>query len=433
MQAMKKIWKFMSSMKFALILLVILAAACSGGSFITQGQSYEWYTSAYSETAAAAIKLLGLDHVFTCWWFIVITVFLCVNLLLCNVLRAPHLVKRFREMADPAGMLRRRAPGDVPAVSDASDARKVFEKMGFRSPKSGTDQEGRAFLYAYRHRAGLWGAWLCHLGILILIAGFALGQMTKREYTVYGVPGQSRPIGDTHYALSIDSFEIGLRGDDTVEQYTSGLTMYNIDDGSSRSAQVSVNHPATLYGMKLYQNSTGYAADIAVLKDGKEIQRETVCAGEVLEVEDKEGLAIAFMAFYPDYYMDAGTGPMTRSSAMNNPGYLYQAYYQNQIIGMNVLTGEDVITIDEYTVVFSDPQSYTLIQIKQDRFTPMALAGGLIILAGLFLAFYLQSAALLAWEEENGSWRIVGECRKGGALFEERLAECITPERRKPE
>ena len=38
---MKKLWKFLGSMRFAIILLVILAAACAGGSFITQGLSYE--------------------------------------------------------------------------------------------------------------------------------------------------------------------------------------------------------------------------------------------------------------------------------------------------------------------------------------------------------------------------------------------------------
>ena len=70
-----------------------------------------------------------------------------------------------------------------------------------------------------------------------------------------------------------------------------------------------------------------------------------------------------------------------------------------------------------------------LLVVKCPEMTWLAM----LVLLGLFLAFYLQSAALLAWEEENGSWRIVGECRKGGALFEERLAECITPERRKPE
>ncbi|MBR0063800.1 MAG: cytochrome c biogenesis protein ResB, partial [Oscillospiraceae bacterium] len=46
---MKKVWKFLSSMKFAIILLVVLAAACSLGSFIQQGKSYEYYSAEYGE------------------------------------------------------------------------------------------------------------------------------------------------------------------------------------------------------------------------------------------------------------------------------------------------------------------------------------------------------------------------------------------------
>ena len=38
---MKKIWTFLGSMRFAILLLVILAAACAGGSFLTQWLSYE--------------------------------------------------------------------------------------------------------------------------------------------------------------------------------------------------------------------------------------------------------------------------------------------------------------------------------------------------------------------------------------------------------
>ena len=52
---MKKVWKFLTSMKFAIILLVILSLAMAGGSFIPQKLELEEYASMYSERAAAAI------------------------------------------------------------------------------------------------------------------------------------------------------------------------------------------------------------------------------------------------------------------------------------------------------------------------------------------------------------------------------------------
>ena len=54
--------------------------------------------------------------------------------------------------------------------------------------------------------------------------------------------------------------------------------------------------------------------------------------------------------------------------------------------------------------------------MKRDSFTWLVLLGGLITLAGLALAFWLQPKAVCAIREGKG-WRVRGQCRKGGALF----------------
>ena len=96
MNFLKKAGRFLCSMKFAMILLVILVAACTAGSLIPQGEVMSYYTAGYSEHVAGAILLFGLDDVFHCGWFIVLTLFLCLNLLLCNVLHFPNLIRRMK-------------------------------------------------------------------------------------------------------------------------------------------------------------------------------------------------------------------------------------------------------------------------------------------------------------------------------------------------
>ena len=117
--------------------------------------------------------------------------------------------------------------------------------------------------------------------------------------------------------------------------------------------------------------------------------------------------------------------PRTATGRLNNPATLYTVYYQEQILGMDVLLGEEELTIDDYTVVFSDPQPYTLIQIKKDAFTPLAFAGGLITLLGLFLAFYVQTAKVWAVETDPGIWSVSGSSRKGGLLFAEQFQQAV--------
>ena len=406
-------------MQFALILLLVLAAACAFGSFITQGQTLSWYTTSYGERAAAAIMLFGLDDVFHSIWFVVITAFLCLNLIFCNVIRAPGLIRLWKAGFVPEK--REKSCGRIYGTSE-KDPAELFSEMGFRKTVSGSFEDGTEYIYAVKNKAGIWGAWLCHLGILILIIGFGVGQMLKTETAVYGVTGQSKRIGDTSYVLTIDDFRIDLRGDETVDQYTTDFTVRNVSNGDEMSGTTSVNHPAAMFGMKFYQNSTGWAAAMHVSKGGEEIQNGVVCVGEVTPITEVPGLSILIQAFYPDFFMDADGEIGTRTSELRNPYYLYIAYYNERVIGMNALGASEYITIDDLTVWFTDPQSYTLIQITTEPFSKLALAGGIVIMLGLLLALYVQPAEMWA-RKKDGLWLVTGLSRKGGVLFDRALRE----------
>ena len=428
---MKKLLKFLSSMGFAITLLVVLAAACVVASFVTQGQSEAWYAEVYGQGAAALIVGLGLDDAFHSWWFLTLTAFLCGNLLLCNLTRLKALIARTKREADPQAALT--APADATAAGVA-DPLLVFERLRLPKPKA-YDVAGQKVLFSGKNRLGLWGPWVCHLGILLLIVGFTLGQLLHEEYTVYGVPGDTKPIGDTGYYLTIDDFQVKLRDDDTVEQYVAEISVFRAPQGSttvpdSKSATVSVNHPARLYGFKVYQNSTGYAARVSVDEDGTPLQTGIVCAGEGIEIADAPGLYVYLNAFYPDFYLQPGAGPMTLSGKMNNPAYLYSITYRDSMVGMNYwLPAEEPITVNDYSITFLEPQSYTLLQVKVDRFQGLALLGGLMTMLGLILAFYLLPARAWAVQGEDGTWTVCGQSRKGGALFREEFDRAAKAEK----
>lgn len=418
MTNVKKIWKFLSSMRFAIILLALLAASCALSSLVTQGQTYEWYAARYSPRTAAVILALHLDDAFHSWWFVLLSGFLVLNLLLCNLLRFPALYRRTRDT-----VIRPDAPSDAHA-ENVRNPEAVFSALRMPRVQHTTTDDGRELWYAFKNRAGLWGAWICHLGILFLILGFSLGQATREEYAVYGVPGQTRAVADTGLSVTIDDFRIGLRDDDTVEQYTADITVTNADS-VRESASVSVNAPARLFGMTFYQNSTGWAATVRITENGEPLQEQVLCAGEYVPVSGKPELVIYFTAFYPDYELIPGQGPHTRSGQLNNPAYLYTVYYRGEILGMNALMDGEELTIDEYTVTFSEPQNYTLIQIKRDSFAWLALIGGLVLTLGLFLAFYIQPVTLWAVRTENG-WTVSGICKKGGVLFREQFTRAVS-------
>ena len=447
------------------MLLCVLILACVLGSIIPQGELQAYYIGYYPERLGWLILLTGTDDIFHSVWFVILTVFLCINLLGCNLIHFPRLLSRWKKEFTPERWMKRadqteKRPIQKPIQECAAEISdepltnriksgpglgKVFEelciqtlpddffgRMGFRKIQKGMDAQEREYRYAVRNKIGIWGAWLTHLGMLIIVAGFSLGQMFTTTCSVYGVPGQTKKIEGTDYELTIDDFEILLRDDDTVEQYTASLTLTNTKTNEKKSGKASVNAPVTLFGMKLYQNSTGWAADTEVWKGEKRLQSELLCAGEHLVFVDNPDLVLAFNAFYPVYIKEENGAPATASPRLNNPAYLYTLYYQEGVVGMNVLMGNEKITVDDYFVFFYHPRPYTLIQIKRDPFTWLALLGGVVILAALILAFYVRTEELWAVQQADGTWTIYGRSPKGGALFQEKLLEHVSEYRKKP-
>ena len=330
----KKIGRFLSSMPFAIALLVLLAAACAFSSTVTQGQSYEYYNAQYGERTAGLILALRLDDAFHSWWFIGLSAALCLNLLCCNLIRLPLLLKRSRAFANPESFI---SSGSGVTEACGSEPEKLLKALGMPDAKEMKTADGRRILFSVRNRPGLWGAWVCHLGILLLILGFALGQMTGKQFTVYGLPGQTKPLGDTGLLVTVNDFQAEVREDGSAEQFTADLIAEDPAADTRESASVSVNAPASMYGYKFFQNSYGWGADIRITKDGQPLQTEAVCAGDFLAVKDKPELVIYFQAFYPDYVLIEGSGPSSQSMLPKKPAYLHRVYYQNQLLGMNAL------------------------------------------------------------------------------------------------
>ena len=98
------------------------------------------------------------------------------------------------------------------------------------------------------------------------------------------------------------------------------------------------------------------------------------------------------------------------------PTHQRDAYYY--------FVGDGSVTVGDDEVTFT-PRIFTLLVARRDRFALLALAGGIITLLGLALAFLIQPKMLWAIRADNGNWTIRGQCRKGQALMREQLEEAV--------
>ncbi|HEX9113882.1 MAG TPA: cytochrome c biogenesis protein ResB, partial [Nitrospirota bacterium] len=65
-----KVWKFFSSVKLAVVLLIILAIVSVIGTVIQQNQAPEQYLREYSQSTVQFFEMLGFFDMYHTWWFV---------------------------------------------------------------------------------------------------------------------------------------------------------------------------------------------------------------------------------------------------------------------------------------------------------------------------------------------------------------------------
>ena len=422
MKLLKKIWGVFHSMKCAIVLLVILTAACVAGSLIPQGEVASYYTTVYPEWAGKLILTIGLDDMFSVWWFIVMAGLLCLNLVLCSILRFPQLLRNYREGYTLEARKKRNRPEDWRWMPrEETSVRNVFSALHFKPIAQESD--GETWQYAVRNRVGIWGSWICHLGMIAVIIGFGLGQKYMLDTYVYGVPGQEKQVEEAGLCVAIDDFEVKLRDDYTVEQYQAQITVKDEKSGKEASGTTRVNAPFHAFGMDFFQNSTGWAATAKAYKGSELLDEQVLCQGELISLEEIP-LQVQMTAFYPDYYND-GTGPTTLTPLLKNPVVIYTIYYDGNFFQMDAIGTGLPIQIDDYRFVFENPQQYTLIQIVKDPTMAYVGLGGILVIFGIILAFFCRTEELWMRENADGSYAVFCRSVKGAELFADAVEEAL--------
>lgn len=81
------LWRSLSSVKLAVVLIFLIAMACIAGTFIIQGRSANEYIAKYGKGLATLFEFTQLTNVFHSYWFTVLLLLLCVNLAVCAIKR----------------------------------------------------------------------------------------------------------------------------------------------------------------------------------------------------------------------------------------------------------------------------------------------------------------------------------------------------------
>lgn len=373
-------------MTFGMILLVLIAACSVAGSLIPQQREAMEYVSRYGADAAEWIMRLGLHDVFSAPYFIVLMAALCLNLLLCSVIRVVKLRGAGKRLQAAAAAMERK-----PAPADQLHA--YFARRGYQKT-----QQGGVTLYS-KYAAGVYGSFLTHLALIVLLVVGAA--------TVYGadvqdrtvMPGQTLTLEDGT-TLTVNAFQIE---DETGRlDYASRIVMKDGKGNESPQTVVRVNEPLRFGGYKVYQQTYGTAGAITVV-NAHSGGSDTLSLTEpvFLTLDGRNG--VYYNALYPGYTQaeDGGVTLITSTSgAYHDPVYDLRVVSGGQTAPVLAFPGETV-TIGDVSFTMEAPVSYPGLRIK---YLSGAILGALyasfaFIVAALYVCFFMRPVCVAVGED----------------------------------
>lgn len=289
------VWRQITSMRTALMLLLLLALAAIPGSVIPQEDVDSLGVTRWKDQHPKLTPLyerLDLFSVYSSVWFSAIYLLLTLSLVGCIVPRLFVYFRGWRAQPPAAPRHLTRMPvhaayeTDLTADDVLARARTVLRRRGgwhrLRRPADGDD-----YVAGERGQLREAGNLLFHLSVLIVLAGFAVGGLwgyqggvilvegttfsnSLTQYDDFKPGGLFRQTQMKDFRFTVDKFSVswlkeGPRAGQARE-FKAALK-YRVGDGAEKSYDLRVNHPLNLDGTDVFLIGHGYAPVITV-RDG---------------------------------------------------------------------------------------------------------------------------------------------------------------------
>ena len=297
--------ELISSMRFAISLLTLIAIASVIGTVLKQNEPMPNYVNQFGPFWFEIFNKLGLYAVYSAWWFLLIMAFLVVSTTLCIVRNTPKMLRDMRSWRENVReQSLRNFHHKVEWSSDKpidAMAHNLARRIGDSGYKSLTVPKENGVLIAAKHgAANKWGYILAHSAIVIICIGGLLDSDLpirfqqwfhgKTPYAGSGlisaIPSQHRlgignptfrantfiPEGATSNTAMIPQqtgvlvqelpFSIQLKKF-IIEHYSTGMpklfasevVVRDSENGKTFEATIKVNQPLIYKGIAVYQSS----------------------------------------------------------------------------------------------------------------------------------------------------------------------------------
>jgi cytochrome c biogenesis protein len=297
--------ELLSSMRFAITLLVMIAIAAIIGTILQQDRAMPDYVNQFGPFWFEVFRKLSLYTVYSAWWFLLIFAFLIVSTSLCIARNAPKMIRDMRSWRDSVREESLRnfhhrsewnAPLDMVPLAQQTASRLV--DAGYKTKM--VDKAGSVLVAAKKGAGNKFGYIFAHTAIIVILLGGMLDSnlpirfqewfMGKTPYAGTGlisaIPAQHRlglgnptfrgntmiPEGqasdtallqqadgvlvqDLPFTIELRKFIIDFYSTGMPKLFASEVVIRDHETGKAFPATIKVNQPLIYRGIAVYQSS----------------------------------------------------------------------------------------------------------------------------------------------------------------------------------
>ena len=252
-----------SSLKFAIFLLIFIAISSGMGTFIPQDKGLQEYFDLYNSTPflgfldGEKIIKLQLNHIYTSLWFLFSLFLLCLSLALSSFRKQiPTLKSSLKwvnyKKKEKFEKLKLNCKWETNKNNQLiTKANQILKNDGWNVLLNENTISARKGVF------GRFGPILVHFGLIILLIGSTYGNFSRQSLEEYLIPNETIDLindnSNNKLSLKLNNFYIDREENGVPKQFTSNIEIFSENSSEYFEKEASVNHPIRYKGLTIYQ------------------------------------------------------------------------------------------------------------------------------------------------------------------------------------
>lgn len=471
-------WRQLTSMRTALILLLLLAVASIPGSLIPQRGTNPMAVRQRFVSDPSFSKWmdrLSLFDVYGSAWFSAIYILLFISLIGCVL---PRTLEHFQAARALPPLTPRNLHRMDFFQSWNSSASEFSKAQAWLKRKRFRIREFDGALSAEKGYLRETGNLLFHTALILILVGVSAGALfsmsgeaivnvgerftnTPTTYDSLTYGKLFKDVALPPFSLSIDSFQAKYNPTTSApEDYTLKVTVKESPGATPFKRTIKVNSPLGFGSTNVYLQANGYSAVVTVRDAAGEIvlqgpipflpQDSNMTSIGAIKVPDSDpqlgfvssllptaardklrgGISIYPEALDPQLLLSVWKGDLGLDRGIPQSVYRINTS-KMQKIGLKGLKIGDTYTFADGSIRFDGVVQWVNLQVVRDPGKSFTLLGAILAILGLLASLFTRRRRIWVRYNENGSIEVAGLAKNAAPGLEEEIAQLITEMKRK--